>query len=210
MQRPRDNRFSRSRGVTAPVIVLLILLLVAPGYALSRLTTWIDWRVLVAAPIIFSAITFFAYRSDKRRAEAGEWRIPESTLHFAELIGGWPGALLAQRQFRHKTSKVSFQVAFWFIVLIHQFVAVDSLVGWRFTKDALRFIQPKTSNVLERTDSSRTSYCKVCRSQRSSESCVVDKSLAGIFSPQMHDDGRPFDSYRRAWSFICGYHFRDP
>jgi uncharacterized membrane protein YsdA (DUF1294 family) len=142
----RDTRFSRAGGVTAPAFVFLLLLLAMPGYALSRLTTWIDWRLLVAAPLVFSVIAFFAYRSDKRRAEAGEWRIPEFTLHLAGLIGGWPGAFLAQRQFRHKTSKTSFQVVFWVIVLVHQFVAVDSLVGWRFTKDALRFINPKPPN----------------------------------------------------------------
>jgi uncharacterized membrane protein YsdA (DUF1294 family) len=143
--KPDNNRVSRSGGVTAPAFILLALLLAVPAYALSRLTTWIDWRVLVAAPIVLSVITFFVYRTDKRRAEAGEWRIPESTLHFAELIGGWPGAFLAQRQYRHKTSKTSFQVIFWAIVLIHQFAAVDSLAGWRFTKDALRYIGAKSS-----------------------------------------------------------------
>jgi uncharacterized membrane protein YsdA (DUF1294 family) len=101
--------------------------------------------------MVFSAITFFAYRSDKRRAELGEWRIPESTLHLAELIGGWPGAFLAQRQFHHKTSKTSFQVVFWVIVLVHQFVAADSLIEWRFTKDALRFIRSQTSHPLKPT-----------------------------------------------------------
>jgi len=140
-----NNRVSRTGGVSAPAFVLLALLLAVPAYALSRLTTWIDWRVLVATPIVLSAITFFVYRTDKRRAEAGEWRIPESTLHLAELIGGWPGAFLAQRQFRHKTSKTSFQVIFWVIVLIHQFAAVDSLAGWQFTKDALRYIGAKSS-----------------------------------------------------------------
>jgi uncharacterized membrane protein YsdA (DUF1294 family) len=146
--RPKShgNRFSRSEGVTAPAFISLALLVALPGYALSRLTRWIDWRLLVATPIVFSVITFFVYRNDKRRAEVGEWRIPESTLHLAELIGGWPGAFLAQRQFRHKTSKISFSVVFWAIVLVHQFVAVDSLVGWRFTKDALRFIKSQTAN----------------------------------------------------------------
>ncbi len=58
-----------------------------------------------------------------------------------ELIGGWPGAFLAQRVFRHKISKRSYQVEFWIIVLLHQFLALDSLFGWRFTKDVVRFIE---------------------------------------------------------------------
>jgi hypothetical protein len=38
-------------------------------------------------------------------------------------------------------SKVSYQVVFWSIVLIHQFAAFDSLIGWRLTHSALRFIK---------------------------------------------------------------------
>jgi uncharacterized membrane protein YsdA (DUF1294 family) len=142
--RPKQSLQSRRRVGTAAIVVLLILLAV-PSYALSRLAIWIDWRVLVAAPLAVSAFTFFAYRSDKRRAEAAEWRIPESTLHIAALAGGWPGGFLAQRAFRHKISKASFQVTFWAVVLTHQFVAVDSLIGWRFTKDVLRFIKSQTA-----------------------------------------------------------------
>lgn len=122
-------------------MVVLALLLFVPAYAVSRLATWIDWRVLVVVPLALSTFTFFAYRSDKRRAEAGAWRIPESTLHLSELIGGWPGAFLAQQVFRHKTAKSSYQIVFWAIVLVHEYVALDSLLGWRFTSDVLRFIK---------------------------------------------------------------------
>ncbi|HEY0947790.1 MAG TPA: DUF1294 domain-containing protein [Opitutaceae bacterium] len=110
------------------------MLLGLPSYALSRLGTWVDWRLLSSLPLAVSAVTFFVYRSDKRRAEAGEWRIPESSLHLLELLGGWPGAFLAQRAFRHKTAKASFQVVFWAIVVVHEYVALDSVLGWRFTR----------------------------------------------------------------------------
>ncbi|WP_147463771.1 DUF1294 domain-containing protein, partial [Pseudomonas amygdali] len=42
-------------------------------------------------------------------------------------LGGWPGALLAQQVFRHKTRKVSFQIVFWLIVLAHQVLWLDWL-----------------------------------------------------------------------------------
>src|SRR5262245_35056746 len=122
-------------------VLLLVLLLAVPALALSRLMSVIDWRVLFGAPLLFSILAFLAYRSDKRRAEAGAWRIPEFSLHVIALIGGWPGAFLAQRQFRHKTSKASFRVIFWIIVLAHQFVAVDSLIDWRLSKDAWRLVK---------------------------------------------------------------------
>ena len=131
----------RRGGVVLPVVLWLSLLLVLPAYALSRLTAFVDWRLLGVASLVVSLLTFLAYRSDKRRAEAGKWRIPESTLHLAELAGGWPGAFVAQRTFRHKTSKVSYQAVFWLIVLLHELVALDSLVDWRFTKEILHLIK---------------------------------------------------------------------
>jgi uncharacterized membrane protein YsdA (DUF1294 family) len=56
---------------------------------------------------------------DKRRAARGEWRISEAALHSAELLGGWPGALLAQRVFRHKRQKTGYMLVFWAIVALH-------------------------------------------------------------------------------------------
>lgn len=134
------ERNHRESSVSGAAFVALVLLLVIPGYALSRLATDVDWRLLLGVPLVISTLTFFAYRSDKRRADAGAWRIPESTLHIAELLGGWPGAFLAQRKFRHKTSKISFQFVFWAVVLGHQLLAFDSVVGWRCTKAAWRLL----------------------------------------------------------------------
>jgi uncharacterized membrane protein YsdA (DUF1294 family) len=134
-------RSRTNRGISAYAFVMLALLLILPIYALNRLTVWIDWRILVAVPAAVSAFTFFMYRSDKQNAVAGEWRTPEAMLHFAELAGGWPGAFLAQRIVRHKISKVSYQLVFWSIVLLHQFVALDSLIGWRLTHSALHFLK---------------------------------------------------------------------
>jgi uncharacterized membrane protein YsdA (DUF1294 family) len=74
-----------------------------------------------------SVLAFFLYWSDKRKARADTWRTPENVLHAVELAGGWPGALLAQQVFRHKTRKVSFQLLFWLIVLLHQVFWIDQL-----------------------------------------------------------------------------------
>jgi uncharacterized membrane protein YsdA (DUF1294 family) len=52
-------------------------------------------------------------------------------LHFLELLGGWPGAYLGQRIFRHKTSKISYQFVFWLIVLLYQYASIDYLLGWK-------------------------------------------------------------------------------
>lgn len=80
-----------------------------------------------AVYLVMSAVAFFLYWRDKRQARADGWRTPEKILHGVELLGGWPGALIAQQAFRHKTRKLSFQLVFWLIVLLHQVVWVDRL-----------------------------------------------------------------------------------
>jgi uncharacterized membrane protein YsdA (DUF1294 family)/cold shock CspA family protein len=66
-----------------------------------------------------SVITFFAYAFDKYKAQRGAWRTPESTLHMFSLLGGWPGAALAQQVLRHKSQKKEFRVGFWFTVIVN-------------------------------------------------------------------------------------------
>ncbi len=73
---------------------------------------------------VMSVVAFIAYAWDKRAAQRGGPRTPEVTLHLLELLGGWPGALFAQRLIRHKNAKVGYQLVFWAIVLLHL------VVGW--------------------------------------------------------------------------------
>ena len=68
---------------------------------------------------VMSLSSFVAYGWDKWRAIHGGRRIPEQTLHVLALLGGWPGAWWAQRQFRHKTQKISFRIVFWLVVVLH-------------------------------------------------------------------------------------------
>ncbi|MDR3401455.1 MAG: DUF1294 domain-containing protein [Chthoniobacter sp.] len=80
----------------------------------SALSPWVGAGYAAA-----SALTLGFYGWDKRHARREDWRIAESTLHLLELPGGWPGALVAQRLFRHKTRKIPFQIVFWLIVTGH-------------------------------------------------------------------------------------------
>ncbi|MDY0023033.1 DUF1294 domain-containing protein [Arenimonas caeni] len=73
--------------------------------------------MLGLAWLVASAVAYLMYWADKAAAGRGARRIPENTLHLAGLLGGWPGALLAQQQFRHKTIKQPFQVVFWLTVV---------------------------------------------------------------------------------------------
>lgn len=124
-------------GFSNGAAVVWFLLLVLPALALRRLSESVDWRIIAGGVAAVSLLTWFLFRSDKTKAQAGEWRTPESTLHLAELAGGWPAAFLAQRRYRHKIAKQSYQFIFWCIVFLHQFVALDSLLDWRFSRGAV-------------------------------------------------------------------------
>ncbi|MBN8482140.1 MAG: DUF1294 domain-containing protein [Xanthomonadales bacterium] len=78
----------------------------------------LPWGFVVAYALA-SLVTFFAYGLDKGAARTGRWRTPESTLHGLALLGGWPGAAIAQRALRHKNRKTSFLVVFWFIAILN-------------------------------------------------------------------------------------------
>lgn len=81
---------------------------------------------------IMSALTFCVYGIDKFKAKRGMWRTPERTLHVLELCCGWPGALAAQRLFRHKSIKRSFRIVFWLMVLLNMSICIAVLAGGGF------------------------------------------------------------------------------
>ncbi|MCC6070061.1 DUF1294 domain-containing protein [Massilia sp. GCM10020059] len=76
-----------------------------------------------------STLCFAAYARDKRAARTGRRRTPEQTLLLLGLACGWPGAFLAQRALRHKSSKHAFQRKFWFTVVLNMLLAVAA-VAW--------------------------------------------------------------------------------
>ncbi|WP_460136368.1 DUF1294 domain-containing protein [Pseudomonas sp. S1_E04] len=112
-----------------PRLKAAIFMLLCAAPLLGALLVW--WRGETVLPLaaygVVSVLAFFLYWNDKRKARADAWRIPENILHAVELAGGWPGALIAQQVFRHKTRKVSYQVLFWVIVLLHQVFWLDQM-----------------------------------------------------------------------------------
>lgn len=79
--------------------------------------------VVTAGYALLSGLSYILYTTDKRAAGKGAQRTPEGTLHLVDLLGGWPGALIAQQRSRHKTVKASFQSVFWITVLVNLAVA---------------------------------------------------------------------------------------
>jgi uncharacterized membrane protein YsdA (DUF1294 family) len=104
---------SVERGVPAATAASLIFLASLGVLAVVRV---LPVFVMVAS-VLMSLFAFALYRADKSAAIQGTRRTPESTLQVVSLLGGWPGALIAQRVYRHKTRKQPFQKLFWITVL---------------------------------------------------------------------------------------------
>lgn len=109
-------------GWFGPAFALLFVAALLGAVFIERLP-----MTLLAAYALVSGVAFIAYGLDKSAANAGRQRTPETTLHVLGLIGGWPGALLAQRVFRHKSRKLAFQHTFRVTVVVN--VAVLMLLA---------------------------------------------------------------------------------
>jgi len=90
----------------------------------SMITALLAYLALVT---VMSIASFAVYSWDKQRAINGGRRISERTLHLLAFLGGWPGALMGQRRFRHKTKKVSFLIIFWALVALHVAIVATAM-----------------------------------------------------------------------------------
>lgn len=104
----QTNKFSQF----SIYLALLFIVAITVAFLLGHFP-----KTLMLVYIVMSVITFLAYAQDKFKAQKDAWRTPENTLHVLSLIGGWPGAALAQQLLRHKTQKKAFRIAFWFTVM---------------------------------------------------------------------------------------------
>ena len=106
-------------------------LFAVPAFALLYVAIAVVWRVpntVGLAYLALSTVCFIMYAADKSAAKSGGWRTKESTLLLTGLVGGWPGAMLAQQFLRHKSVKASFRSAFWGTVVMNviAFVVLSS------------------------------------------------------------------------------------
>jgi uncharacterized membrane protein YsdA (DUF1294 family)/cold shock CspA family protein len=115
---PPSRKASVPRGPKpeSPAPWTLPRMVILPAFVALYAYVAVRWGFKPQVLLVYVAISlaaFMLYAFDKSAAVAGRWRTPESTLHALALLGGWPGALLAQQLLRHKTAKPEFIVAFW-------------------------------------------------------------------------------------------------
>ena len=110
----QPTRRNTSRPIYSTYIAIFFLIFV--GLAVITAKVPVIILILYFGASLFS---FIMYAIDKSAAQKGNWRTQESTLHLLSVVGGWPGALVAQQQLRHKTTKQSFRSVFWITVLVN-------------------------------------------------------------------------------------------
>jgi uncharacterized membrane protein YsdA (DUF1294 family) len=118
MTQTRDDvrpgrRRRRAQGPATVVAALFFALLVAL-LVLGRLPA-----LLLAVYGLLSGVAVAMYRADKSAATAGRRRTRESSLHTVDVLGGWPGGLVARHLFRHKTLKQPFRTVYWCTVIVN-------------------------------------------------------------------------------------------
>ncbi|HBU7567654.1 TPA: DUF1294 domain-containing protein [Enterobacter cloacae] len=89
--------------------VFFLLLCTAIGSLFSA------WPVAIWF-LLINVLTMVIYGADKMAARKGMRRIPEVTLLVFGVVGGWPGAIMGQQIFRHKTQKQPFKT--WFLMSV--------------------------------------------------------------------------------------------
>lgn len=121
---PLPNRSVLLRGNPAPPRRLGWQVFVALGLAALLLVAIAMGRAPLWLAIFYGVLGMISarlYRTDKRFAETGAWRISETTLLGVDLLGGIVGGLLAQSVFHHKTRKLSYMLTAVLLAAVHAF-----------------------------------------------------------------------------------------
>nr|WP_159465079.1 DUF1294 domain-containing protein [Scandinavium goeteborgense] len=74
--------------------------------------------------LLANVLTLVVYGGDKMAARNAWRRVPESTLLTFGFVGGWPGAIIGQQLFRHKTQKQPFKIGFVISVILNEAMLV--------------------------------------------------------------------------------------
>ena len=120
-----------STGVGGIVMVTVFSAVIVGFTVLGKVPVVVAFIYLIS-----SCCTFIAYAFDKSAAMNRRWRTQESTLHLLSMMGGWPGALIAQKMFRHKSKKTEFLIIFWMTVAMN-----CGLLGWSATEHGRSLIR---------------------------------------------------------------------
>jgi uncharacterized membrane protein YsdA (DUF1294 family) len=107
-------------SLLALVPAALVAIVLAVAFPIAP---WLAWLLAI------TVATFLTFGYDKRIAGSHRMRVPEMTLLLLTGVGGTLGAMAGMAVFHHKTSKSSFQLRFWMVVVL-QIMVIASFVLW--------------------------------------------------------------------------------
>jgi uncharacterized membrane protein YsdA (DUF1294 family)/cold shock CspA family protein len=116
----RRHRETNNHPWLAALFATGALLAIGSAALLGYLPVFIPFAFLVA-----SLAVFLTYAFDKSAAMNRRQRTPENVLHLMNLLGGWPGGLVASQLFRHKSRKLEFRAVFYSCILLN-----CAVLGW--------------------------------------------------------------------------------
>jgi uncharacterized membrane protein YsdA (DUF1294 family) len=123
---------------TTLYVGILLLILWGLAYAFLPFTDS-SFLLKVSYLTAINLTTFIVYIFDKEEAEENSsYRVPEKILHALEAMGGSIFAIFAQHSLHHKSSKVSFFIVTWLILVIQ--ISAIHLCLWKTGLVLLLFI----------------------------------------------------------------------
>ena len=96
-------------------------------------------KILVFYLIIINIFTFLLYGLDKWKAKHHRWRISESALLLAALVGGSVGALSGMYGFHHKTLHKKFTIGVPIFLIVQEMHPTGTRIA--FTRHPTIFIR---------------------------------------------------------------------
>lgn len=99
-------------------------------YTIQNILTYKTVLLFIIFHVVsINITTFIAYGVDKNAAIKKSWRVPEKDLHTLEFLGGWIGAFIGQKIFRHKTAKKSYQTTYKLMIVL-EFILIFVLLKY--------------------------------------------------------------------------------
>ena len=107
--KPLNNPVTHSMTLNRFCYSLLIFAAIGSLLSSNPVVVWF---------LLINVLTVVIYGADKMAARKGMRRVPEATLLVFGVTGGWPGAIVGQQLFRHKTQKLNFTLGIPLILFV--------------------------------------------------------------------------------------------
>ena len=119
-----QENFRKSDNSTSFSFIFLAFIFLFSAFVLERTLKGLLPHFYIFIYLGANLVVFLYYYQDKTSAIKHHWRTPETTLHWLSLLGGWGGAYIAQKFFRHKHKKESFMFTYKFTVIFNCLVII--------------------------------------------------------------------------------------